>query len=580
MRSSQSLKDYLSLLEKRENIRQRDEIQETQKKQIERLQQRIKQMEDELISDRYLPFSNLSKTDIERLKQYVHSDAEVTLSEIKRIQENERRLEEEIEDHRFDTLRDAPEDTGEKLKRLRDLTGERKECEQSVDEHRKKGETPARVSIWFIPIGLFLIAGVIGGILGAIIVSSLQLSITPVLGIIIGFGLLGIAAGLIGMIIALWLRKRPDSKAPELIAGEVRLEKLLGDEDAVREELEAIFEQSDDDDSVDVLIERWGNLQEKREELQRLSSARKVHQERDILKIKEDESLKNLIESESSAVLKDRLNGYESLLSELKTKQETLIGLSRQSETEGTSDSNTHEQMKEVLLEMRALEEQYPTFSLYRKDAAEGKRTLEVWKRELTELEKQRDEYDTLTRQADRELASFSSSSSANAAWLEEQIERKQEELRRFQLQRDALEIAIQILDEAIQEFEGEHLERLTTKTSKYFNQFTQQRYKGVTIGAGQNIQVIDRQGETFDVSLLSTGAKDQLFLALRLAIVDLLSADNPIPLVLDDSFVNFDSERLQVALEVVSTISKERQVILLSHDEVYKDWADEVITL
>jgi uncharacterized protein YhaN len=43
----------------------------------------------------------------------------------------------------------------------------------------------------------------------------------------------------------------------------------------------------------------------------------------------------------------------------------------------------------------------------------------------------------------------------------------------------------------------------------------------------------------------LSTGAREQLYLALRLAMINLLYPDKKMPILLDDSFVCYDDQRL-----------------------------------
>ena len=62
----------------------------------------------------------------------------------------------------------------------------------------------------------------------------------------------------------------------------------------------------------------------------------------------------------------------------------------------------------------------------------------------------------------------------------------------------------------------------------------------------------------------LSAGAADLMYLAVRLAIVDLtLPGDEPCPIVLDDALVNLDSGRREAAMELLGEIAKERRVIL-----------------
>ncbi|MFR5781716.1 MAG: ATP-binding protein [Oscillospiraceae bacterium] len=66
--------------------------------------------------------------------------------------------------------------------------------------------------------------------------------------------------------------------------------------------------------------------------------------------------------------------------------------------------------------------------------------------------------------------------------------------------------------------------------------------------------------------AFLSAGAADLMYLAVRLAIVDLtLPGDEPCPIVLDDALVNLDSARRAAAMEVLGEIAETRQVILFT---------------
>lgn len=67
----------------------------------------------------------------------------------------------------------------------------------------------------------------------------------------------------------------------------------------------------------------------------------------------------------------------------------------------------------------------------------------------------------------------------------------------------------------------------------------------------------------------LSTGTEDQLYLALRLAALDLhLDAGTPLPLILDDIFINWSDERTAAGFKVLAELSERTQVIILSHHE------------
>jgi energy-coupling factor transporter ATP-binding protein EcfA2 len=569
-----ALQKYLRFAENYKGLQQQGQIQEDHQKQIHKLQERIDSLMDELNAPRFNHFKELDANNLTLLKQYLNSDAEETITRIDQKKQDEARLQTAIDDKRFNNFRDAPENTGEQLSSLRTLKGDIEKLEEEVNYQRKKVSAPERLSLWLIPVVLFVIAGGLGGVLGAMLFPSLGL-----ISVLAGAVLFGVAAGLVGAMIVIWLRKRPGSKEPELIAAETRLEDTKNKLDAVRGRLNTVLESAGDGVTLEVLMERWESLQAHREEMENLSSERAVLEGLNILKTRDKPQLKNIFKEASSEVLKERLNAFETMTAELKVKQDTLDNLSQQENNTPHVNGDLSRQMRELLLQMSALEEHYPTFQAFRDDPSSGVERLENMNHDLSLLEDEIIILSGQVHQAEIALASFHSSSNMSLAWVEEQIDLKKEELSRCQFQRDALNLAIQTLDESIEEYQEEYLLRITLRTGEYFNLFTQGRYSGVEIGAGEAITVQARDGEIFEVALLSAGAKDQLYLAMRLAIADLLSAETQLPLILDDSFVNFDKNRLSAALEAISKISAVRQVVLLTHDAAYVDWADRVIT-
>ena len=62
----------------------------------------------------------------------------------------------------------------------------------------------------------------------------------------------------------------------------------------------------------------------------------------------------------------------------------------------------------------------------------------------------------------------------------------------------------------------------------------------------------------------MSCGTADQMYLALRLAMCRMLLPEDS-PLVLDDALVNFDDDRCDAAVEILSEEARKRQVILFT---------------
>ncbi len=73
----------------------------------------------------------------------------------------------------------------------------------------------------------------------------------------------------------------------------------------------------------------------------------------------------------------------------------------------------------------------------------------------------------------------------------------------------------------------------------------------------------------------MSSGARDQLYLALRLASLEQhLATSEPMPLILDDILVSFDDHRSRVCLEILAQLATRTQVLLFTHHQRVLDLA------
>jgi uncharacterized protein YhaN len=75
--------------------------------------------------------------------------------------------------------------------------------------------------------------------------------------------------------------------------------------------------------------------------------------------------------------------------------------------------------------------------------------------------------------------------------------------------------------------------------------------------------------GELVGIEGMSEGTRDQLYLALRLAALELhLEQTVPLPFIADDLFINYDDGRAKAGLEALAKLSEMTQVIFLTHHE------------
>lgn len=160
-------------------------------------------------------------------------------------------------------------------------------------------------------------------------------------------------------------------------------------------------------------------------------------------------------------------------------------------------------------------------------------------------------------------------------ASLEGEIEYLHSRKNELEFLHKAYEEAISALNSVTKAVSSEYLPVLSEKTSEKMLSFTGGRYNAVQISPSWEISADSVDRSSLLPSVLSMGTMDQLYFALRLSCGDLLSGDRHLPLILDDPFASFDSERLMNALEALVSISNTNQVLLLTHDPQIRDWVE-----
>lgn len=160
-----------------------------------------------------------------------------------------------------------------------------------------------------------------------------------------------------------------------------------------------------------------------------------------------------------------------------------------------------------------------------------------------------------------------------NLAAGEERLAELRREKEQVEVEVEALTLAYHELNRAAQEFQATHRQRLAERATENFAILAGVAGRRVEIGEDFHIYLSLDNGKTAEVVQLSQGAQDQLYLALRLAIADLLSGDLVLPFIFDDPFLNFDERRLEFARQAIQRLSTERQVLLFSHRREFLNW-------
>lgn len=150
-----------------------------------------------------------------------------------------------------------------------------------------------------------------------------------------------------------------------------------------------------------------------------------------------------------------------------------------------------------------------------------------------------------------------------------------QEQLAQAERKYTALELAKKTLDTAYENISKYFSPALSDKASMIFSKLTGGEEK--ILSDKKFAVTLDRNG-LHEGDYFSCGTAEQVYLALRIAIIDIVLGDNT-PIIMDDSFTAYDSTRLERALDIMREMSEKRQIIVFSCRKI-TDNTDEIIKI
>lgn len=159
---------------------------------------------------------------------------------------------------------------------------------------------------------------------------------------------------------------------------------------------------------------------------------------------------------------------------------------------------------------------------------------------------------------------------------LEEKLELNNTKLKELKKEEETINIAISTLTEAYEEMKNTITPKFTLNLSSSIKQISNNKYEKVTINDDNGMIVENNRGEYVDAAKLSTGTIDQLYLALRLSMIDDLSKEK-LPIILDESFAYFDNSRLENILKYLNGELNNHQTIILTCTNREKDILDKI---
>jgi DNA repair exonuclease SbcCD ATPase subunit len=572
-----ALQSYDLLAKRLRDMNNQEALASANDKELEKQDAQIAAIDRELADERFAALRGLTTEELEQLRRYLQSDADAALAKIEQLRRREGDLQTEL-GTRYLALRDAPPDTGQHLESMNAHQEAVSRLERELGSTQPATQQTRRSMR--LPLVLLAAGFAAGALIGALAGLALGRLIAMVIGILVGGLLVGLLGGGIGLIITLARSTGPSDTQAEQAAKQARLAEERSALADTQARLASVLAASEPHVTGAVLLERWRRVQVIRTELQTLATQRAAQESLSVLPLRDDPKIGPIIKSQSAAVLRDRLEKYDQLCTRLAEHNHTRSSLQTVAGSAESDSQALASERSQTLSDILHWEEHYPTFKLLRDDEKERLNRIEQDSLALSHMDANQKACRDKIQQLEFNIARLQGSLELDPVALQEEIDQRHDELDHMLARCGSLKTAVEVLEQAIADYEEDHLSRLSQKTAGYFGKFTAGRYCEVQILPDRPIMVTPVDGGVFPSTSLSTGARDQLYFAMRLAVSDLLAGEVELPLILDDTFVNFDRTRLAVAEKMLKEIAATRQIVLLSHDIAYRGWADRVIEL
>lgn len=136
----------------------------------------------------------------------------------------------------------------------------------------------------------------------------------------------------------------------------------------------------------------------------------------------------------------------------------------------------------------------------------------------------------------------------------------------------DAANVAAEVLEDSYAELHGSYSSALENRTLEIFSQLTDGKYNNINVSDKLQLQT-EESGifGTRSIEYLSSGTIDQAYLSLRLALCELITDGERLPVMLDDALSQYDDTRAATALSFLKNYSKDAQIILFTcHNSIF----------
>ncbi|MBU8880020.1 AAA family ATPase [Bacillus sp. FJAT-29790] len=154
------------------------------------------------------------------------------------------------------------------------------------------------------------------------------------------------------------------------------------------------------------------------------------------------------------------------------------------------------------------------------------------------------------------------------------ELEAEAKEWARFAMAKD-------ILNRTIESFKKERLPLLLEKAEEFLCYLTDGNYLRIYPKKDTSGFLIEsKERFLFEANELSQATTEQIYVSLRLALAETVYAKFPFPIIIDDSFVNFDHIRMEKIIGLLKSLPGRQIIFFTCHKHLLPYFSDEQIAL
>lgn len=294
-------------------------------------------------------------------------------------------------------------------------------------------------------------------------------------------------------------------------------------------------------------------------------------------RVKEREAIVRALQEKLDEALRDSgLDSVDRLVEEAQSRSKALRLLgSRQDQLRGELGGQTVEelerQQRELAIELRGITEELKTPELA--TAGLSPAQYQELQTKIARLKTEQDAVEATRRRAETVLHAAHHDQDS-VAELEGRLTRLREKLALLEERLAVYTLAREVIEQAMNDVLSSVTENIAPRMGDLLAQLTNERYCKIELDNEMGPVVTcprsDRQiglgpGRRNQDGGLSCATREQVFLAARLALVDMLWPKGGPPLLLDDPLVNFDPERRHAAVDALLSAAETHQVIVFT---------------